>query len=35
MAGHEPAQGIDGPSGNVKWDEADPIDSPEAAKRGG
>jgi hypothetical protein len=29
---HVPA--IYGPSGDVKWDEADPTDSVEAAKRG-
>ena len=35
MAGHEPVPAIYGPSGDVKWDEADPTYSLEAAKRGG
>lgn len=35
MAGHEPVPAIYGPSGDVKWDEADPTYSPEAARRGG
>jgi uncharacterized damage-inducible protein DinB len=35
MAGHEPVPAIYGPSGDVKWDEADPTYSVEAAKRGG
>ena len=35
LAGHEPVPAIYGPSGDVKWDEADPTYSPEAAKRGG
>jgi uncharacterized damage-inducible protein DinB len=34
-AGHEPVPAIYGPSGDVKWDEADPTYSVEAAKRGG
>jgi hypothetical protein len=34
-AGHEPVPAIYGPSGDVKWDEADPTYSLEAAKRGG
>ena len=33
--GHEPVPAIYGPSGDVKWDEADPTYSPEAARRGG
>jgi uncharacterized damage-inducible protein DinB len=35
MAGHEPVPAIYGPSGDVKWDEADPTYSLGAAKRGG
>jgi uncharacterized damage-inducible protein DinB len=35
LAGHEPVPPIYGPSGDVKWDEADPTYSVEAAKRGG
>ena len=35
LAGHEPVPAIHGPSGDVKWDEADPTYSLEAAKRGG
>ena len=35
LAGHEPVPAIYGPSGDVKWDEADPTYSLEAAKRGG
>ncbi|HEX5273002.1 MAG TPA: DinB family protein [Gemmataceae bacterium] len=35
LAGHEPVPAIYGPSGDVKWDEADPTYSPEAARRGG
>jgi uncharacterized damage-inducible protein DinB len=35
MAGYEPVPAIYGPSGDVKWDEADPTYSLEAAKRGG
>ena len=35
LAGNEPVPAIYGPSGDVKWDEADPTYSPEAAKRGG
>ena len=34
LAGHEPVPAIYGPSGDVKWDEADPTYSLEAAKRG-
>jgi hypothetical protein len=34
LAGHEPVPAIYGPSGDVKWDEADPTYSVEAAKRG-
>jgi uncharacterized damage-inducible protein DinB len=34
LAGHEPVPAIYGPSGDVKWDAADPTYSPEAAKRG-
>jgi uncharacterized damage-inducible protein DinB len=34
MAGHEPVPAIYGPSGDVKWDQADPTYSLEAAKRG-
>ena len=34
-AGHEPVPAIYGPSGDVKWDEADPTYSLEAARRGG
>jgi uncharacterized damage-inducible protein DinB len=32
LAGHEPVPAIYGPSGDVKWDEADPTYSVEAAK---
>jgi uncharacterized damage-inducible protein DinB len=35
LAGHEPVPAIYGPSGDVKWEEADPTYSAEAAKRGG
>jgi uncharacterized damage-inducible protein DinB len=35
LAGHEPVPAIYGPSGDMKWDEADPTYSVEAAKRGG
>jgi uncharacterized damage-inducible protein DinB len=35
LAGHEPVPAIYGPSGDVKWDEADPTYSVEAAKRSG
>jgi uncharacterized damage-inducible protein DinB len=35
LAGREPVPAIYGPSGDVKWDEADPTYSPEAARRGG
>ena len=35
LAGHEPVPAIYGPSGDVKWAEADPTYSVEAAKRGG
>ncbi len=35
LAGHEPVPAIYGPSGDVKWDEADPTYSLEAAQRGG
>jgi uncharacterized damage-inducible protein DinB len=35
LAGYEPVPAIYGPSGDVKWDEADPTYSLEAAKRGG
>jgi hypothetical protein len=35
LAGHEPVPAIYGPSGDVKWDGADPTYSVEAAKRGG
>ncbi len=35
LAGHQPVPAIYGPSGDVKWAEADPTDSLEAAKRGG
>jgi len=34
LAGHEPVPAIYGPSGDVKWDEADPTYSLEAANRG-
>jgi uncharacterized damage-inducible protein DinB len=34
LAGHEPVPPIYGPSGDVKWDTADPTYSLEAAKRG-
>ncbi len=35
LAGHEPVPAIYGPSADVKWDEADPTYSLEAARRGG
>jgi hypothetical protein len=35
LAGHELVPAIYGPSGDVKWDEADPTYFLEAAKRGG
>jgi hypothetical protein len=35
LAGYEPVPAIYGPSGDVKWDEADPTYTVEAAKRGG
>ena len=35
LAGHEPVPAIYGPSSDVKWGEADPTYSSEAAKRGG
>ncbi len=35
LAGHEPVPAIYGPSGDVKWDEADPTYSLAAAQRGG
>jgi uncharacterized damage-inducible protein DinB len=35
LAGHEPVPAIYGPSGDVKWNEADPTYSVEAARRGG
>src|SRR4029453_11972061 len=35
LAGHTPVPAIYGPSGDVKWDEAAPTYSLEAAKRGG
>ena len=35
LAGHLPVPAIYGPSGDVKWAEADPTYSIEAAKRGG
>jgi uncharacterized damage-inducible protein DinB len=35
LAGHEPVPAIYGPSGDVKWDAADPTYSLEAARRGG
>jgi hypothetical protein len=35
LAGHEPVPAMYGPSGDVKWDEADPTYSVEAAKRRG
>jgi uncharacterized damage-inducible protein DinB len=35
LAGHEPVPAIYGPSGDVKWDEADPTYSLDAARRGG
>ena len=35
LAGHERVPAIYGPSGDVKWDEADPTYSLEAAGRGG
>jgi hypothetical protein len=34
LAGHQPVPAIYGPSGDVKWDDADPTYSLEAAKRG-
>jgi uncharacterized damage-inducible protein DinB len=34
LTGHEPVPAIYGPSGDVKWDEADPTYSPQAARRG-
>jgi uncharacterized damage-inducible protein DinB len=34
LAGHEPVPAIYGPSGDVKWDEADPTYSLDAARRG-
>src|SRR3954454_6138546 len=34
LAGHEPVPAIYGPSRDVTWDDADPTDSIEAAKRG-
>jgi uncharacterized damage-inducible protein DinB len=34
LAGHEPVPAIYGPSGDIKWEAADPTYSPEAAKRG-
>lgn len=33
LAGHEPVPAIYGPSGDVKWDEADPTYSLDAARR--
>lgn len=35
LAGHEPVPAIYGPSGDVKWSEADPTYSLDAARRGG
>jgi uncharacterized damage-inducible protein DinB len=35
LAGHEPVPAIYGPSGDVKWDGADPTYSLEAARRSG
>lgn len=35
LAGHEPVPSIYGPSGDVKWNEADPTYSLDAARRGG
>jgi hypothetical protein len=35
LGGHEPVPAIYGPSGDVKWDEADPTYSVEAARREG
>jgi uncharacterized damage-inducible protein DinB len=35
LAGYEPVPAIYGPSGDVKWDEADPTYSLEAARRKG
>jgi uncharacterized damage-inducible protein DinB len=35
LAGHEPVPAIYGPSGDVKWDAADPTYSVAAARRGG
>jgi hypothetical protein len=35
LAGHELVPAIYGPSGDVKWDEANPTYSVEAAKQGG
>ena len=34
LAGHEPVPASYGPSGDVKWDEADPTYSLDAARRG-
>jgi uncharacterized damage-inducible protein DinB len=34
LGGHEPVAAIYGPSGDAKWDEADPTYALEAAKRG-
>ena len=34
LAGHEPVPAVYGPSGDVKWDAADPTYSLDAAKRG-
>ncbi len=34
LSGHEPVPAIYGPSGDVKWSEADPTYSVEAARRG-
>jgi uncharacterized damage-inducible protein DinB len=34
LAGHEPVPAIYGPSGDVKWEQADPTYSLDAAKRG-
>ncbi len=35
LAGHEPVPAIYGPSGDVRWDGADPTYSLDAARRGG
>jgi uncharacterized damage-inducible protein DinB len=35
LAGHEPVPAVYGPSGDVRWDEADPTYSVGAATRGG